>query len=335
MEDVTDTVFRQMIASVAAPDVYVTEFTNVDGIVYAISDSRTGMLGSIPTTVPCAAHFTSPVLRRLNYTENERPIVAQIWGSEPEKFYEAAKFINTLKFDGIDINMGCPQRDIMKCGGGGALISDDSSLSLRKKVQDIITAVKDGAPKAPISIKTRIGVKKIITEDWIGFLLEQDLAAITVHLRTIAEQSAVPAHWEEMIKITELRRKSKNKCKLIGNGDVRDFRDGEGKCKEYGCDGFMIGRGVLNNPAAFSKDQKRLTIDDRLVLLSKHMDLWLEMWGNIKDFQILKKFVKAYINGFEGAMRMRIKMMETKSFGELKDLVERELLGVNKTVSHI
>ena len=317
MEDVTDTVFRQMVASIAAPDLFVTEFTNVDGICYALSDLRTRMLGSIPTAVPCAACLTSPILRRLVFSETERPIAAQIWGNDPEKFYEAAKFIKTLNFDGIDINMGCPQKDIMKCGGGGALIDND--VSVRVRVSEIINAVKSGAPGLPVSIKTRIGVKKIITEEWIGFLLGQNLNLITVHLRTVAEQSAVPAHWEEMYKIMDLTRKSKSKCKIIGNGDVKECQDGVRKCEEYGCDGFMIGRGVLTNPAAFSAERRILTIEDRLGLLKKHIDLWQRTWGNKKDFQILKKFVKAYINGFEGAVKMRMKLMDTSSIEELKN----------------
>jgi tRNA-dihydrouridine synthase len=313
MEDVTDTVFRQMVGRIAPPDVYFTEFTNVDGIVYQLRNSQNSVLDSHPASrdgVRLRADFAGiQTLRRLMFSEVERPIVAQIWGNKPENFYEAAGFVKTLGFDGIDINMACPQRDIMKCGGGSALIGKTGL------VKEIIEAVKKAAPDLPISVKTRLGNKNIITEEWIDFLLEQDLDTITVHLRTAAELSRVPAHWEEMGKIVKIR--GERATKIIGNGDIKNYQEGVKRCADSGCDGFMIGRGVLNNPATFDKSGKELARDERFRLLGEHVRLWEETWGEKKDFQILKKFVKAYINGFEGAAEIRSKLMEAKNMGEM------------------
>jgi tRNA-dihydrouridine synthase len=150
MEDVTDTVFRRIVASTYAPAIFFTEFTSVDGL---FSRGR------------------DVVIHRLDYTETERPIIAQIWGNTPELFYKAAKLIAEMKFDGVDINAGCPQKNITLRGGGACLIQD------RPRVKEIIAATKKGAGGLPVSVKTRLGYKKI-SIDWTAFLLEQDLDAL-------------------------------------------------------------------------------------------------------------------------------------------------------------
>jgi len=189
MEEVTDTVFRQIICKVSRPDVMFTEFANVEGL---MSDGR------------------NEVIKRLRYEEIERPIVAQIWGKDPKNFYEVTKLIKRLRFDGVDINMGCPEKDVVKNGCCIALINN------RGLAAEIIAAVKEGAGDLPVSVKTRIGLDKIITEDWCGFLLEQKIDALTVHGRTAKEKSDVPAHWDEIAKVVRLRnqlqRVSRNPC---------------------------------------------------------------------------------------------------------------------------
>ena len=198
MEDVTDTVFRRMVMSVGKPDVCFTEFTNVDAIVYAARSTqiRARMPRSLPG-VSAREFVDTPALQRLFFSESERPIVAQIWGMDPQKFYIAAKVIKKLGFDGIDINFGCPVREVVKIGACSAMIGEKS------QVVEIIAATKEA--DLPMSVKTRIGFKKIVTEEWIGFLLGQGLAAITIHGRTAAEKSGVPAHWEEIGKAVRLR----------------------------------------------------------------------------------------------------------------------------------
>jgi len=305
MEEVTDTVFRQMVVKVARPDVFFTEFTNVEGISHFLNTS--------PLSFPSpnlGEGVGGEVLNRLVYSESERPIVAQIWGKKPENFYEAAKLIRKLRFDGIDINMGCPEKDVVKNGCCIALINN------RSLAAEIIAAVKEGAGKLPVSVKTRIGLDKIVTEDWCGFLLEQKIDALTVHGRTAKEKSDVPAHWEEIAKVVKMKRNTV----IIGNGDIHSAQDAVLSAQKYGVDGVMIGRGIFENIAAFSPQPSTLNPQENINLLREHLRLWEKTWGKTKNFAIMKKFVKVYIKGWEGAGKLRARLFETKS---LKDMEAR------------
>lgn len=298
MDDVTDTVFRQIIGDLAAPDLYFTEFTSVDGM--------TSELGR------------EPVSRRLQFTEKERPIIAQIWGNDPQKFYEAAKMVKEMGFDGIDINMGCPEKSVVKRGMCSGLINNP------KLAAEIIEATKKGSGGLPVSVKTRLGMREIQTEQWIGYLLKQDLAALTVHGRTVREMSKVPAHWDEIGKVVELRNKIAPRTLIIGNGDVKSYQDGLEKTKEYGVDGIMIATGIFKNLWIFDKSGKmpNLTIKQRLDHLLTHSRLFTKTWGQTKSFAILKKFFKIYISDFEGAAELRAKFMEAKNLEDVENLVD-------------
>ena len=311
MDEVTDTVFRQMVARVAKPDIFFTEFTNVEGLMSAGRDE---------------------VIKRLRYEEIERPIVAQIWGKNPENFYEAAKLIKKLRLDGVDINMGCPVKDVVKNGCCIALINN------RSLAAEIIAAVKEGAGKLPVSVKTRIGLDKIITEDWCGFLLEQKLDALTVHGRTAKEKSDVPARWEEIAKVVKMRDYMKRNLPVaeasgsfhiprvdtlvIGNGDVKNAQEAVLSAQKYGVDGVMIGRGVFENMACFSAQPATLSPQENIKLLREHLGLWEKTWGKTKNFAIMKKFVKAYVKGWEGAGELRVRLMETGSTAEAEAVLE-------------
>lgn len=318
MEDVTDTVFRQILCITGRPDVFFTEFTNVDGIASVGHDV---------------------VARRLQYTEAEHPIIAQIWGMKPENYFRVAKELVERGFDGIDINMGCPQHDVTRHGACSALIKNP------QLAQEIIQATKEGGGKnVPISVKTRIGFKTIATEEWIGFLLEQNLNLITVHGRTAAEMSKVPAHWDEIGRAVRMRnewekryssnearsshsvRTIKYKTLIFGNGDVQSLAEAKEKIKEFGVDGVMIGRGVFHNPWLFAGiDPTTKTIKERLELLKKHVELFESTWGSAKSFQLLKKYFKIYLSDFEGAAEIRLQFMETNSYQEAIDLATRLL----------
>jgi len=226
MEDVTDTVFRQIIAKCGKPDIFFTEFTNVDGMCSKGRDN---------------------VGKRLIFTENERPIVAQVWGKNPENFLKTAKLIKDMGFDGIDINMGCPKKSVIKKGLGGELINNQSL------AKEIFLATKEGVGGLPISIKTRIGVKKIQTEEWTKFLLGLNLDCLIIHGRTVAEMSESPVHWDEIEKVVKLKNSMKLKTLIIGNGDVKSYKEATEKSKQYGLDGIMIGRGIFNNLWIFNK----------------------------------------------------------------------------------
>lgn len=305
MEDAADTVFRQMIAAVAAPDLFFTEFTNVDGLA-----SERGK-----------AH----VEHRLQFdTSIERPIIAQIWGEKPEHYFEAARYINELGFDGIDINMGCPQRDVVKKGLCAALI-DNHDLA-----GEIIKATQEGAGDLPVSVKTRIGIKSVSTDVWIPFLLSFDLDALIVHGRTVKEMSKVPAHWDEIGRAVEMRNKLCLDTLIIGNGDVQNRRDGLEKAHTYGVDGVMIGRGLFSDIGAFALDEAKnidgntdLSVKQRFLLLLRHLQLWEQTWGGSKNFNVMKKYIKIYITGFPGASDMRAQLMETKTLTDLKSIVQQ------------
>ncbi len=297
MDDVTDTVFRQIIGDLAAPDLYFTEFTSVDGMV-----SQAGR---------------EAVSRRLIFQESERPIIAQIWGNDPEKFFKAAQMCAEMKFDGIDINMGCPEKSVVKRGMCSGLIHNPQLAA------KIIKATKDGADGIPVSVKTRLGMREI-EPDWIKHLLNQDLAALIIHGRTVREMSKVPAHWDEIGKVVQLRNEINPKTVIIGNGDVESYEDGISKVNQYNLDGIMIGRGVFKNLWIFDKSGQihNPSTEERLQQLLKHTKLFVETWGDTKSFAILKKFFKIYISDFEGASELRAKFMETKNLEEVEKLVK-------------
>lgn len=291
MEDVTDTVFRHMVMRTARPDVFFTEFTSADGLVSRGSEK---------------------VKHRLQFTDDERPIVAQIWGNNPDHCYEAACIARDMHFDGIDINMGCPEKKIIKHGCCGALIRQPAL------AQSLVRAVQEGAGGLPISIKTRIGFDRIMTKEWLQVLLETRPAAITVHARTVREMSDVPAHWEEVAVAVDSRNQRGSETLIIGNGDVIDRADGMEKFRTYHPDGIMIGRGIFTDIWAFS--EKPSDEEDRfltkLALLREHIALFEKTWAGKKQFQIMKKYFKIYVSDHPGAHDLRIRLMETKNADE-------------------
>lgn len=294
MEDVTDTVFRRMVAQCARPDVFFTEFVNVEGMFSRGQES---------------------VRERLRFTEGERPIVAQIWGTKPEYFYKASKELVEMGFDGIDLNFGCPVKDVVKKGACIALINNRSLAS------EIIHAAKEGARQLPVSIKTRIGFNTIVTEEWVEFLLGHGLEALTIHGRTAKEMSAVPAHWDEIAKAVLVRNRLKLGTLIIGNGDVRDSMDALEKVSDNEVDGVMIGRGILKNIWAFSSRSHESDLTSRktmLHLVYSHCVLFDKEWRGKKPFQVLKKYFKIYIHGFPGAQELRERLMRTNSLAEVK-----------------
>ena len=295
MEDVTDSVFRQMVASCAKPYVFFTEFTSVEGLCSRGKDK---------------------IIHRFQFTETERPIIAQIWGMQPENYYQVAKLITRLGFAGIDINMGCPERVVLKHGACAGLINN------RPFASEIIKATQAGADQLPVSVKTRIGLNTIITDDWIPFLLSHNLDALTIHGRTARELSDVPCHWEEIKKAVELRNKLNPNTVIIGNGDVEDYADGIKKVNEYKVDGVMIGRGIFKNLWAFSqKSQEPKTLEEMLQLLLRHAQLFTKTWGEKKNFLVLRRFFKIYASGFPRASVLREQLITTHSLDEVEKIV--------------
>jgi nifR3 family TIM-barrel protein len=302
MEDVTDIAFRQVIQKCGRPDLFFTEFTNCEGIQ---SEGR------------------SKVIHRLKYEKAEKPIIAQVWGLTPQNYYETAKLILKLGFDGIDINMGCPVKKVVKQGACSALIKNP------ELAKEIIEATKEGVKnKIPVSVKTRIGFEKINTVDWVGFLLSEcRFDALTIHGRTVKEESKVPCHWEEIAKAVEIRDKLKSPTLIIGNGDIMSSTEGLDKCKEFRLDGFMIGRGIFKNPWIFNQ---KINIEDktdleRIQLLKYHLKLYTKHWQNQKDYNLIKKFFKIYIHDFTEASHLRANLMESKNIEETLRILDNYL----------
>lgn len=295
MEAVTDVVFRHVVTKAAPPDVLFSEFTNATGWVHAGEKAIGG---------------------RLYKTDDETPIVAQIWGGEPGDMAALAAHCKELGFDAIDINMGCPAKSAVK-SGGSALIKNP------KLAGEAIAAAK--AAGLPVSVKTRLGYTSLDEwREWLTFLLRQDIVALTVHLRTKKEMSKVAAHWELMQEIRELRDEIAPHTLLIGNGDIRDRAHGLELIEQTGIDGIMIGRGVFHDPWAFAIDSTKHTIDERFALLKTQLDLYdqyVEKTG--RPFDTLKRFFKIYVRDFPDAAELRDKLMHTHSTDEVRVLIDQ------------
>lgn len=305
LADVTDVAFREIIAKYSrmgkkggGPAVLWTEFVSADGL---CSPGR-------------------KILERdLAYTKGQRPIVAQLFTGHPEKMREACALARELGFDGIDINMGCPDKSIEKQCAGAGMIKDPE---LARKV---IESAREGAGDIPVSVKTRIGYNKNEIKTWIAFLLELKLPVLTVHLRTRKEMSDVPAHWELMPEIIALRNKISPETLIIGNGDALSLEDGKEKAQSSGADGVMFGRAIFGNPWLFVMQKKEVTMRERLEVMVEHTMLYEKLLGDIKNFAIMKKHYKAYVHGWDGAKELRAKLMETNSGEEVKKIVEEYL----------
>jgi tRNA-dihydrouridine synthase len=289
MDAVTDTVFRHVVQRAAPPDVYFTEFTNVDSY--------------------CSPKGRDSTATRLFFTSDEQPIVAQIWGTNPEHFAVTAKAIARMGFAGIDINMGCPAKDVIKRGAGAGLIETPGLAA------EIIAATKQGG--LPVSVKTRIGFKTQKTEEWIGFLLRQDITALTVHARTQKEQSLVPARWEEVAKAVRMRDEIAPQTLIVGNGDVRDRPHGLELARQTGADGIMVGRGVFTNVFCFERIPKAHSRQELLDMLRLNLDLFEATWPD-RPFAPLKRFFKIYVRDFDGASDLRVQLMNATSIAEAR-----------------
>ncbi|MBI2064555.1 MAG: tRNA-dihydrouridine synthase [Candidatus Yanofskybacteria bacterium] len=281
MANVTDWAFRDIVARCGKPDVFYTEFLSCDGIL----------------------HGSKKFEGELYFKKKEKPIVVQFFGSKPENFYKCAQMAQELGFDGIDINMGCPDKSVEKQGGGAALIRNPA-LAVK-----IIKETLRGSGKLPVSVKTRLGFNKI-DYDWIDNLLSTDIATLSVHLRTRKEMSKAPAHWEEAGKIAKKAHRADKL--LIGNGDVLSLDEAREKSRFYDLDGVMIGRGIFQNPWFFS-GKKLDSPQKRIELLIRHVGNFEKLWTGGKNFDVLKRFFKIYVNGFEGAKELRVELMAAKN----------------------
>ena len=295
MEGVTNLAFRQVVARAGRPEVFFTEFTNVSS--YASEQGRPNALA------------------RLKFLPEEQPMVAQIWGVNPEHFAVTADGVRELGYQAVDINMGCPDKHVVASGGGAAL-SKNPELAV-----EIITATKQAGLST--SVKTRLGYSKVEEwREWLTRLLEQDLAALMVHLRTKKEMSKVAAHAELVPEIVALRNELAPQTKLIINGDIKTPEEGQNFIK-FGADGLMIGRGVFADPWCFCVPARRaaVTQKERFELLEYHLDLFDQY--EMAPFDPLKRFFKIYVHDFNGAAELRERLMNCRSTEEARSVLRQ------------
>lgn len=297
MDDVTDTVFRQIVAACAPPDVYFTEFVNVDGLQSPGRDR---------------------LLPKLAFTASDQPLIAQIWGKNPDNYYITAQELVQMGFAGIDINMGCPDKTIVKNGCCSALINN------RQLAHEIIVATQEGAAgQVPVSVKTRLGFNAVDLS-WPEYLLEHKLNMLTIHGRTRKQMSAVPADWDMIGRIRALRDRIAPPTLIVGNGDVQTRTQGLELATQHGLDGIMVGRGIFRDPFLFAKSSlwAAHTKEQRVALYRKHVELFAKAWpNNERRVATLNKFCKVYISDFDGAKELREQLMAAKSTSELLDLL--------------
>lgn len=300
MADVTDPAYRRLIAEYGAPDVTWTEFVSADGLYH--TREKKGMPDE-----------ENPLLRDLAYTEGERPILAQLFSSDPEMMAYASALAEERGFDGVDINMGCPDRSIEKQGAGAAMIKQPET------AKAIIRAARTSG--LPVSVKTRIGYNQESIDEWLPVLLAEKPDALTIHLRTRKEMSSVPAHWELLPRVVQLRDRISPRTRIIGNGDVKDMEDARRKAEESGADGIMLGRAIFGNPWLFAgRTLEDVTPKERIEALAKLSRYFFEL-KPAKSFHILKKHIKAFVTGFDGAAELRGALMETRDRAELERLL--------------
>ncbi len=298
MEAVTDIVFRHVIAHAARPDVFVTEFTNAASY--------------------CSEKGIHSARGRLAFTADEQPILVQIWGNRPDQFALMAQGLADMGYRGIDINMGCPDKAVVRGGSGSALIRTP------KLAGELIAAVKTSG--LPVSVKTRLGDANIDEwREWITYILKQDIANLTIHLRTRKEMCKVDAHHELIPEIKKIRDEIAPQTLLTINGDIRDRQHGEELVREYGVDGIMIGRGVFHNPFAFETEKREHSRDELIELLLFQLDLHDRYTRELepRKFNPLKRFFKIYIRDFPGASELREQLMHTETTDEVRQLLAK------------
>ena len=305
MADVTDPAYRRLIAETGMPSVMWTEFVSADGLYHTREKKK--MLDA-----------DNPLMRDLQFDSSiERPIVAQLFSSNPEMMAYASNLVKELGFDGVDLNMGCPDRSIEKQGCGAAMMKNP------EKAKEIIRAARSSG--LPVSVKTRVGYNSENIDEWISALLSEKPEALTVHLRTRKDMSLVPAKWDLMPRIIALRDSISPETLIIGNGDVLDLEDARAKLAQSGADGAMLGRAIFGNPWLFTgRNKEEISTKEKLEALDT-LALYFSELHPYKSFHILKKHIKAFVNGYDGAGPLRSELMETSTLEELREKIARAI----------
>ena len=305
MDDVTDTVLRRIVADCAPPDLFFTEFVNVDGL---------------------QSRGRPRLMHKLTFTPTEQPLIAHIWGKTPANYEKVAAELVDMGFAGVDINMGCPDKSVVKNGCCSALINN------RELAVEIITAVKRGVNgRVPVSVKLRTGFNQV-DFSWPALILQQGIDMLTVHGRTTKEMSKVPARWEDIKTIREMRDKIAPNTLIVGNGDVMSREHGEKVAAETGVDGIMIGRAIFTDPYIFATNSSWADTPEpeKLTMYKKHIELFLSVYPpeqRIRNWESLKRMAKIYVHGVENASAFRDSLMRSKTADEMLDVLDNRLNG--------
>jgi tRNA-dihydrouridine synthase len=294
MADVTDVPFRSVVAACGRPDVFYTEFVSAHGL---------------------ASAGRQRLILDLALTDGDHPIVAQFFGTKPEHLFAAGALARELGFDGVDINMGCPDKGVMKQGAGVSLVKTP------QLAQELIAALREGAGGLPVAVKTRLGLYKPEEMDtWIPQVLEAKPDVLILHGRTMKEASKVPAHWDLIGRAATMSRDAGVLC--VGNGDVNDTRHGIELCQQWGTDGYMVGRAIFRNPWLFGPHSAaEHSPQERMQLMLTHTDAWSRQWDGIKSFDLMKKFYKVYISGWPGASHLRAQLMDASDAAQVRAII--------------
>jgi len=295
MDGVTDYPMRKIQTIISKPDVLYTEFISAEGFI----------------------RNPSAFEKTLYFDKGQRPVIAQIFGYTPKSFYESILQIINNDFDGIDLNMGCPARSVLGKGGGGALIGNYKLTE--KIISESLNAIKKSKKNISLSVKTRIGIKEKITQEWITFLSSFPIAEITIHGRLLKNGHLGEVDWEEIAKAAEILKSKKIVC--LGNGGIKSKKEAKEICQKYHLDGVLIGQAALGNPWVF-KENYFPSKEEILEIILKHARF-------VEDFYEPKKFVTVYKHfgwypkSFKNCKLLKIELMKTKNYKEVKKIVDK------------
>jgi tRNA-dihydrouridine synthase B len=308
MAGVTDAAFRAMLAEYGKPssakategksDAIWTEMISADGVKHRGEEA-----------------FEAETM----FSQAERPIIMQIFGGDPDNVRLTAEMARKKGFDGIDINMGCPDANVEKQGAGACLIKNPET------ARKVISALKEGAGEIPISVKTRLGYsEKRETDEWIGMIANEGPAAITIHGRTRNEKRKGEADFEAVGEAAKLIKKINPEIIVLGNGDIKSVAEGEEKCHKYGLDGYMVGRALIGNPWFFAGIMA--TGEERITAAIRHTEIFRELLEGKKSFDTLKTHYGEYMSGFAGAKEIRSELMNAKNIEEAEKILNCKII---------
>ena len=293
MDGVTDYPARQIQIEVARPDILFTEFVCVE------------FLSARPEKLK----------RRIYFGENERPLVAQIFGHTPSAFAGIVEKIAASGFDGLEINMGCPSRNVTKSGGGGALIGNFKLAG--EIIRATIAAIESTKKNIPLSVKTRIRESQTATREWFSFLAGFPFSAITIHGRILKQCLSGPVDWPAIEDAAEIV-KSKG-ILYLGNGGITSLTEAKEKCVAHKLDGILIGKAAVGNPWIFKENYKP-DIKEILDTVVRHGELAQEFYGE-RNFSAVFKHFNGYVRGFDGCKQLRMELLKSKNIDEVKKII--------------